>query len=600
MIEPSSSRRSSTCTGWSLWPDGEYGDPVTRIRLIGRPRLERDGTVLPPPRGYKTWAVLARLVRSPQPVSRRTLVDELFSEADDPLGALRWSLAELRRQQSLDIVVGGDPVSLSVGPATSIDVADVAAGEVGDDIPRGQFLEGLDGIGSSAFESWLLVERHRVDSEVLSALRQATLRALSARDFDRAIVAAEAMIHRAALEEGAHVLLVKALAASGDAGAARRQAEASEAMFEAELGISASPAIRAAARPSLTAPIPGVSRRASTVSLLDAGLAAVSAGAADAGIECLRGAAASAESSGDPALLGRCLLELGTALVHAVRGFDDEGAVILGMAATIALDAGAELTAARALSELAYVDLLASRRSSAMHHLAEAGRLADDDPALVAAIAGFDAMNLSDWGRLDASMERFPEAVELSRRAGARRRESWTLGIGARTLFSQGRLSEAMTWAKLSCELADQERWTAFRPWPESWLAHVRLAMGEAPSDVRDDAEATFALARQLHDPCWEGLAAKTIGLTYLAEGDAGAGQEWMTNAITLCRRESDGYRWLEVEVLVTQARAAFESGEIALADTLTRRAIAGAAKGSMEGLLDRALELRKQIVSPG
>lgn len=462
---------------------------------------------------------------------------------------------------------------------------------VSDNIPEGRFLEGIDVKGSPGFESWLLVERQRVDGEVLSALRQATLRALSGR-LDRAVALAGAMLRQAPFEEGSHVLLVKALAASGDADAAVRQADASEAMFAAELGVTASAAIRAAARPAIAAPIPGVSQRASAVSLCDAGLAALSAGAADAGIECLRGASAAAEASGDKELLGRCLTELGTALVHSIRGYDDEGAVILATAVDLATAAGAEQIAAKALSELAYVDVLAGRRASAAEYLQAAGELTSDDPALAAALAGFDAMNLSDWGKLEASSEQFGTAVELSRSAGAVRRETWNLGLGARTLFLLGRLDEAVDWTDLSCELAGRERWTAFRPWPEAWLAHIRLARGDDPSLVREAAEGTFALARQLQDPCWEGLAAKTIGLTHLAEGEHETALEWIKNAGTLCRRVTDSYIWIEVDAFLAEAQAALDFGDTDRAEAVARRAVEVAAKGSMDDLMARALRL--------
>jgi DNA-binding SARP family transcriptional activator len=569
---------------------------VLRIRLIGQPSLERDGQPIPGPRGHKTWAVLGRLARSPEAVSRQVLVDELFSEADDPMGALRWALAELRRRTGLVETFAGNPVSFLLGDEATVDVVDVTAGVVTDNIPEGRFLEGIDVKGSPGFESWLLVERQRVDGAVLSALRQATLRALSGRQFDRAVAVAGAMLRQAPFEEGTHVLLVKALAASGDADAAVRQADASEAMFAAELGVTASPAIRAAARPTIAAPIPGVSVRASAVSLCDAGLAALSAGAADAGIECLRGASAAAEASGDNELLGRCLTELGTALVHSIRGYDDEGAVILAAAVDLATAAGAEQIAAKALSELAYVDVLAGRRASAAEYLQAAGELTTDDSALSAALAGFDAMNLSDWGRLEASAERFGAAVELSRGAGAVRREAWNLGLGARTLFLLGRLDEAVEWTDRSCELAGRERWTAFRPWPEAWLAHVRLARGDDPSVVREAAEGTFALARQLQDPCWEGLAAKTIGLTHLAEGEHETALEWMKNAGTLCRRVTDSYLWVEVDAFLAEAQAALDFGDADRAEAVARRAVEVAAKGSMDDLMDRALRLLESV----
>ena len=461
-----------------------------------------------------------------------------------------------------------------------------------DSIPEGRFLEGIDVNGSPGFESWLLIERQRVDGELLSALRQATLRALSGRQHDRAVALAGAMLRQAPFEEGAHILLVKALASSGDAEGAVRQADASEAMFSSELGVSATPAIRAAARPAIAAPIPGVSDRASAVSLCDAGLAALSAGAADAGIECLRGASAAAEAAGDKELLGRCLTELGTALVHSIRGYDDEGAVILAAAVDLATAAGAEQIAAKALSELAYVDVLAGRRASAAEYLREAGELTTDDPAITAALAGFEAMNLSDWGRLEASAEGFSTAVELSRSGGAVRREAWNLGLGARTLFLLGRLDDAVEWTRLSLDVAERERWTAFRPWPEAWLAHVQLSRGDDPKVVREAAEGTFALARQLQDPCWEGLAAKTVGLTYVAEGEHETALQWMKNAGTLCRRVTDSYLWVEVDAFLAEAQAALDFGDADRAEAVARRAVEVAAKGSMDDLMERALRL--------
>lgn len=559
------------------------------IRLIGQPRLERDGEPIAGPRGNKTWALLARLVRSAEPVSRQRLVDELFNEADDPMGALRWSLAELRRRTGLVDAFKGNPISAELGDSTVVDVTQTVSGTVPDDIPEGEFLEGVAITASAGFETWLSIERQRVDSELLSCLRQATLRALSGRRFERAVAIAGVMVQRSPLDEGPHVLLVKALAASGDADAALRQVEASEAVFRRELGVEPTAAIRGAARAGVASPVPGVSSRTSAESLRDAGLAALSAGAADAGIECLRGATAAAETTGDTGLLSECLAELGTALVHSIRGYDDEGSVILEQAVEAATDAGAGNTAAKALSELGYVDMIAGRRRSATHNLAAASELAGRDPSLVAALAGFEAMNLSDWGKTDQAADRFFEAVELSKSAGVVRREIWNLGIGARTLFIEGRLEEAAEWARRASELAHQERWTAFRPWPEAWASHVRLANGEPPDDVRHATESTFTHARQLEDPCWEGVAAKAIGLTYLAENQYETAMEWMDTASTSCRRVTDSYTWVAVEILIAEAEAALEAGDHERAESAAHRAVTEAARGSMDGLLARA-----------
>ena len=58
-------------------------------------------------------------------------------------------------------------------------------------------------------------------------------------------------------------------------------------------------------------------------------MAAVDAGAPEAGVARLRGAVASARRHDDPELLARSLVGLGQALVHSARGTDEEGAAAL-------------------------------------------------------------------------------------------------------------------------------------------------------------------------------------------------------------------------------------------------------------------------------
>ena len=100
-------------------------------------------------------------------------------------------------------------------------------------------------------------------------------------------------------------------------------------------------ALRDAAAASPGTPTsPPVSGRAAVTSQLDAGRAAIAAGAVQAGIECLRRACADAAAFRDAALQGRALAALGGALVHAVRGRDEEGAVVLHEAIRLAVEAG--------------------------------------------------------------------------------------------------------------------------------------------------------------------------------------------------------------------------------------------------------------------
>src|SRR5687767_10092860 len=147
--------------------DGTDGAMVT-IRLLGPPAVERDGQPQRPPRGRKAWALLCYLLLAQRPPSRRHLADLLFADAADPLGALRWTLAEVRRVLGTPAFTG-DPVDTTLSPEVTVDVrlllSDAISGPPLLDL-GGELLEGLQ-LGSNAeFESWLLVERHRIAATV--------------------------------------------------------------------------------------------------------------------------------------------------------------------------------------------------------------------------------------------------------------------------------------------------------------------------------------------------------------------------------------------------------------------------------------------------
>jgi DNA-binding SARP family transcriptional activator len=153
------------------------------IRLLGPPAIERDGEPAAPPRGRKAWALLAYLLLAERPPGRRHLAELLFGDAEDPLGALRWTLAELRRALGTPGLFRGDPVATAPGPGPTADVP-ALAGEQADPAPLpehdGELLHGIDVAASPAFESWLVVERHRLAAEAEARLHQAALALLAA------------------------------------------------------------------------------------------------------------------------------------------------------------------------------------------------------------------------------------------------------------------------------------------------------------------------------------------------------------------------------------------------------------------------------------
>src|SRR5215472_7085105 len=157
------------------WADGLYLPLAIRedsrngvrsmvmIRLLGKPAVERASRPQRPPRGRKAWALLAYLLLEEQPPSRRQLAQMLFGEADDPLRALRWTLAELRRCIGEGFRLDGDPLRCEIGADIRVDVRLLAdEGGDGDEAGlldlTGELLEGIDLSGNELFDSWLVVE----------------------------------------------------------------------------------------------------------------------------------------------------------------------------------------------------------------------------------------------------------------------------------------------------------------------------------------------------------------------------------------------------------------------------------------------------------
>ena len=92
------------------------------IQLLGRPGLEIDGASGYRFRSRKSWAVLAFLLLSERPPTRTQLASLLFAEADDPMRALRWCLAEIRRGLGPAASSTATPWMLTLPAGTTVDV----------------------------------------------------------------------------------------------------------------------------------------------------------------------------------------------------------------------------------------------------------------------------------------------------------------------------------------------------------------------------------------------------------------------------------------------------------------------------------------------
>ena len=567
---------------------------MLHLRIIGKPRIEDSAGRLRKLSGQKPWAVLARVLLSDGPITRRGLSAELFPDAADPMGALRWCLARIRRAIGSSQIFTGDPIEPALPAWVRFDVQDLRDGRL-DAGSVGELLEGMDPQYGPEFSTWLLVARHHVSARIAARLREETIMAISRGQHGRAIELAQTMTRRECYDEGAHVLLVKSLVAAGHIDAALQHVADVESLFRSKLGCDPSPALRSAARPSISAAPPGVSTAAIAAGLLSAGRAAIAAGAVDAGLECLRQAGAQAEAIGDDALLGQCLLELGSALVHTVRGFDDEGSVLLDRAVHLAHASGDLPTAVGALRERGYVNSLAGRRHEAKQLLDHAIELADGATQLLAGAYAVSAVNLSDWGRYDQSIARFETAIDLARSAGDRRWEGWALGLGGWTALRSDRGPTAVSWLSQSLQVVRSQQWTAFEPFPLLVLAEASLTR-QTPPVTSAELERCFALSCYLDDPCWEGAGGRMLALHHARSGDTDTALRWITEARNRATSRSDTWTAMIGAILLTEAEIHLDAGDTAAADEALRDLIAHAARAHLDRLLQRALTLTSSL----
>ena len=332
--------------------------------LLGPPLMIRDGVVYAPPKGKKVWALLAYLVLSDRPPTRSQLVELLFPDAEDPAGALRWNLSELRRLLGgPDTVGSGNAVHLRLPEGSVIDVHVLMAGTSFEAVELPglgrELLEGVEVEASAGFAAWLLGERRRLQALGGSVLREGALRALAAGDARTAVELATRMVAADPLNEDAHALLIRAFAGTGDEVAVQRQLSASVDLFRRELGVEPGPELAeaAVARVPRAAPVVGAGPPALRA-LIESGEAAVNAGAIEAGLESLRNAVAASRGAGATEEEAAALLALGSALVHSTKGKDEEGAAALHRCIAAAEATGRPALAASAHRELGYVEVL--------------------------------------------------------------------------------------------------------------------------------------------------------------------------------------------------------------------------------------------------
>jgi DNA-binding SARP family transcriptional activator len=572
---------------------------ATAIHLLGRPRIERDGVDGDRPRGRKAWAILAYVASAERPVSRDRLAGLLFGEANDPLGALRWSLAEARRIVGIDGCLSGDALSLDLPADATVDVQVLARASWVEAITLAglgaNLLDGMSFPANPAFDAWLSGERHHLAARSAGVLRQATLARLASVDIAGAVKAARLLVSLEPLDEGSHTLMVRALVASGDRVAAEAHAESSVTLLTRELGRSPTEAIVAELDTVSFSvrPTGGAAVRA----LLDAGVAAVGAGATDVGLARLREAAATSHNAADHEAEIRALYELGYALVHSVRGRDEAGAGALLQAIALAEATDHPTLAASAHRELGYIDFLGARYEEALRHLSDAERLMDPggvDEAAVAAIRGACLTEVADYPAADRELA---FATAAARDTNSSRWLVWSQTMTARTHLLRGEADPARSALVEAIAISQQIGWTSVLPWPEALLAEVGVVDGRL--DVASEyALHAFALGCELRDPCWEETAGRALSLIAVAEGRVDDAVSILIDARTRGSRVPDAWRFAHAQVLDALAALGPNRPDHALRWITDLELVAG--RGGMRELLARAQHHRAALGQRG
>lgn len=522
------------------------------IHLLGTPTAERDGEPVTSPKGRKAWGLIAYLVCVGRPVSRGHLAQLLCAEADDPLGALRWNLTQVRRMIGDPQTLRATLLELRLPSGTFVDVHAVTRGTwlEGSRVPGlgRDLLEGLDFSSSPAFDAWLMSERRHVRAASEAMLREAALAQLGAGNPAAAAELAARLVQLDPIDEGFQALLIRALLRSGDRRAAAQQFDTAAALLRTELGVEPGPELVAAAGTAATAVArPTPAHGADPVearSELDAGQAALAAGDIEPGLRHLQRAIAAAHRCGGVETQVEALVALGSSLISAVRSRDEEGAAALHEAIALAVRAGQDQMAAAACRELGFVEFLRGRYQRAQLLLEEALTLPGQQPAGRATALVLVGACLTDTADYPTALARLGEAIECAEALDDPKPLTRGLAFTARAHLLRRDLAAAREAATRAVALA-RTSWPTYLPWPASLLAEVDLEEGDL-----DRAGAGFRQAFEqgcrLGDPCWEAMAARGIGRAEALRGDKAAAIEWLLDASVRAVRLTDAYLWAQ------------------------------------------------------
>lgn len=204
------------------------GSPLI-LRFLGEPEVVRDGAAVPLPPSKKTRALLAWLAVAGGQHRRERLCSLLWDVADDPRGALRWSLSKLRAivdEPGCERIAADRELVSFRAQGARIDLLAIRQRIEGgvDAIPldelegiaaefRGEFLEGLDLSDFDDFHAWCVAMREDA-RKARVAVHEGLMRRLGAEPA-RALPFARVLVQADPFAPSARAHLLRLLAATG-------------------------------------------------------------------------------------------------------------------------------------------------------------------------------------------------------------------------------------------------------------------------------------------------------------------------------------------------------------------------------------------------
>jgi len=525
-----------------------------RVRLLGRPGLEHDGESRRL-EGHKPWALLTYLLLEPRAPTRRELADLLWSETDDPLGAVRWSLSQVRKAMNPPAEIGERDGRIKIdAEVLVVDAGELLRGEWDessiDDLVRGELLEGMSFGDSPSFDTWLQVQRARTATAAADALRwAATL--LSHREPDRALALAERALRSDPFDDVLHELVVEIHAARGDRERARTYVAGLVRRYRDELAIEPPSSIsRPLDRPPRSAAEPLLRLDVQARALLDIAKVRFWAGDSASARDIALRAARQAGESGDRALEARALILGAGTYTGGGLGTAREWTSHLQRALRLANELGDRATVAQIESERGRVSAIEGRYGAAEASFRRAGRLAET----------IGDTREAGWARAMLAVchaDRCEYAAAEEELRAALPALGWAphaMAVLARVLVSIGNTEEGKAFADAAVARAEREGLLPTLPWALVQAGDARLAEGDLDGATERFARA-LTIAQETKHPSWQALALRGLGLVARSNKDEERTLTLLREALAR-EEQGQGNRWIVAAILADLVEA--------------------------------------------